>query len=80
MRHIHEMRAYGKSGNEDAIEVVGYIILDEDTDVFVTNIYEDDRLPCCGSNWSLHQTYIIPKDDVTSNKYFCGDWKEDGIV
>lgn len=76
-RYIHEMRAYGKkAGNETSYDVVGFIVLDEDDDEPIRNIYEDERMPCCGSNWSLIDTGVIPEETLQGNTYYHGDWKE----
>jgi len=80
-KHIHEMRAYGKVvGDETSYDVVGYIILDEDMDEPVTDIYTDKRLPCCGSNWSLVNTLRIPLYNIPSNRWFSGEWLGQGIT
>lgn len=79
-KKIHEMRAYGCPGDETDYEIVGWIVLDEDKDTHVRDIYTDLRMPVCGSNWSLRETNIEPKDEVPSNKYFHGDWYGKGAV
>jgi len=80
-KHIHEMRAYGKVvGDETSYDVVGYIILDEDMDEPVTDIYTDKRMPVCGSNWSLYETQHVPNCNIPRNTYFHGDWFGKGVI
>lgn len=77
MRFIHEMRAFK---NDVEYEVVGYIILDEDHDEPVMDIYEDPRMPVCGSNWSLYPTQHVPVPEAPGNVYVHGDWFGKGII
>jgi hypothetical protein len=67
-----EMRAHS---NETDYDVVGWIVLDEDVDEPIRDIYEDPRITVtCGSNWLLYGTQHVPKDEIPSGKYFNGDW------
>ncbi len=77
-RYIHEMRAYGKKvGDETSYDVVGFIVLDEDNDEPIRNIYEDERITTsCGSNWSLVDTGVTPKETIAGSTYYHGDWRD----
>jgi hypothetical protein len=75
MVEIHEMRAYR---NEKDFDRVGFILLDEDDDGPVENIYEDPRITtACGSNWTLYNTCVEADEHWRRNTYYVGDWKED---
>ena len=72
---IHEMRAYCKPRDETAFDVVGFICLDEDRDPAIDNIYEDARLPSCGSNWQLVDTGVDADGrGWKPGCYYYGDW------
>lgn len=87
MFQLFEMRAYGKvCGDETSFDRVGFIILDEDDDPPVMNIYDDERIPSCGSNWSLcpinvshDEQEVINRllvQDYERNKYYHDDWMD----
>ncbi len=80
MNYIHAMKAYDTTGGQEDYEIVGWIVLDEDRDEPVLSIYEDDRLPCCGSNWSLEDTGLVARDEIPTNKYFHGDYYGKGVI
>lgn len=80
MKYIHAMKAYDTRGGPQDYEVVGWMVLDEDLDEPVKNIYEDERLPCCGSNWSLEDTGLIARDEIPTNKYFNGEYFGKGVA
>lgn len=80
MKYIHAMKAYGCQGSPEDFEIVGWMVLDEDRDEPVTDIYTDERLPCCGSNWSLQDTGLIARDEIPTNKYFHGDYYGKGVI
>jgi hypothetical protein len=81
MKYIHAMKAYDTAGDPATdFEIVGWMVLDEDRDEPVTDIYSDERLPCCGSNWSLQDTGLIAKDEIPTNKYFHGDYYGKGVI
>lgn len=79
MVHLHEMRAYGQSHfvwddveRERGYSIAGFIALDEDEDDPVQDIYTDPRMPVCGSNWGLVNSYVQAPASMPRNKFILG--------
>lgn len=70
---VYEMRAYMLEDGGYYL-VVGYICIEDGCEV--ENIYEDYRLPACGSNWSLVESEHKALKGTTVDKYFVGDTPE----